>query len=493
MESFFLYSSDQVRQGERAAAKLANVEMYTLMERAGKATFDTLIRLYPNIQNILVMCGNGNNGGDGYVIARLAKESGLEVTLCHVGELAKIGGDAQTAAEHWRAAGGHVEHISTSGAFKVGKEVDLIVDALLGTGLKGEVRSHLANIIHTLNHHSAPIISVDVPSGLCADTGTLLGACICATNTVTFIGRKTGLYTGQARGVVGKVHFDGLGVEREFSSNMSSKTHLLDFKSVQGLIPTRARTSHKGNHGRLFTVGGQQGAGGAILLATEAALRSGAGLVCVATHERHLTALLTRIPESMYCDWNDVDQVKSRLDWASVILIGPGLGTALQEAEVFARVLKREVPKVFDADGLNLLAQSPTIDHNRILTPHPGEAARLLSCTVPNIERNRYLAARSLSNKYGGVVVLKGAGTLIDDGDSTFVCSAGNPGMAVGGMGDVLSGVIASLLVQGLNARDAALLGTMLHSSAADLCRDQDGELGLLASDLFSNIRRLLN
>ncbi|WP_394252332.1 NAD(P)H-hydrate dehydratase [Vibrio profundi] len=493
MDSFFLYSSEKVRQGERVAARLAGVEMYTLMERAGSAVFETIIELYPNIRNILVMCGNGNNGGDGYVVARLAKQKGLTVTLVHVGALAKIEGDARTAFDCWTNAGGSVEEISNPEALKLGKEVDLIVDALLGTGLKGQVRDNLSDIIHKLNQHSAPIISVDVPSGLCADTGTLLGASICATNTVTFIGRKKGLYTGQARQVVGKVHFAGLGVESEFCSSVGSQVHLLDFQSVENLIPIRIPTAHKGNHGRLLSIGGQLGAGGAILLATEAALRSGAGLVCTATHERHLSALLTRTPEAMYCDWDDSTALQSRLNWASAILFGPGLGIESQASALFTQVSELDVPKVFDADGLNLLAKSPRVDNNRVITPHPGEAARLLGCSVPVVEGDRYSAARELRKQYGGVVVLKGAGTLIDNGENTFVCSAGNPGMAVGGMGDVLSGVIASLLAQGLNVRDAALLGTMLHSSAADHCREQDGELGLLASDLFSKIRRLLN
>ncbi|WP_413113889.1 NAD(P)H-hydrate dehydratase [Thaumasiovibrio sp. DFM-14] len=484
-----LYRAEQVRQGERRVAKQLDIDLYTLMERAGQALFALFRLRFPDASCVLVCCGSGNNGGDGYIFARLAKQAGLNVVVWQLGGLEQLQGDAKRACHYWREDGGEVRDPLA----EIPENVDCIVDALLGTGMQGEVRTPAQCIINAINHSAAQVLSVDLPSGLCADSGKVLGCAVRADLTLTFVAVKRGLMTGQAADYTGEMHFAGLGIEAEFATGIVPDCLRVMPMDVEPYLLPRKRTAHKGQHGRLLCLGGDFGMGGAIRLASEAALRTGAGLVAVLTRSEHLNALLSARPELMASGWDgDELALNERLQWADVVLAGPGMGQARWGVSLLSNAQKANKNIILDADGLNLLSHSPDYNPNRILTPHPGEAARLLNCSVQTIESDRFQAVVNLQNTYGGVVILKGAGSLVYDGTKCWVISAGNPGMATGGMGDVLSGILAALVAQGLTLSQAAVTGTWLHSCAADLC-SQAGERGMLASDLFPYIRQLVN
>ncbi len=482
------YSSSQVKDGEGKAAAQCGVSLYTLMERAGRAVFTRLQSLYPGARRLLVCCGGGNNGGDGYVVARLALEQQWSVTLWPCVNPTKLSGDAQLAYAAFIAAGGNCKAVSD----RLPK-VDVIVDALLGTGLRGPIRSEQLTLISMLNRSSIPVLAVDIPSGLNADTGVVMGNAVCATHTVSFIGLKQGLITGKARDYVGQLHFDGLGVEAAFNADCDAKVRALSKSLLHKLSRQRHKSAHKGDFGKALLVGGQQGTGGALLLASQACIRAGAGLTASLSDSHTAQASLVACPEIMAGDWQDDQWFERRLRWASAIGIGPGLGCDEFAKQRLNQVMATTLPKVLDADALTLLSLYPNRDEQRIITPHPGEAARLLNSTIQTIEADRYLAVRSLQKRYGGVCVLKGAGTLVCSGDEVYVCLQGNPGMATGGMGDVLTGILTALLANKFTLHDAACIGVLLHSLAADEETASHGEKGLLASDIFVPMRRLIN
>ncbi|WP_162047858.1 NAD(P)H-hydrate dehydratase [Vibrio taketomensis] len=483
-----LYTALQVKSGEVIAAKLAGIDMYQLMLRAGSAVFDLALIHYPHSQHWLIICGGGNNGGDGYVVAKHALQQGIAVTVLATKSPLILQGDALQAYTEFMQAGG-VVNLELLDCLD---EFDLVIDALLGTGLSGEVRGELATVIRCINQAELPVISVDIPSGLCSDTGFAFGHCIRADHTVTFIGIKQGLTTGMARRYVGHLHFASLDIEHQFSQ-VESPSAYWDFPQLIEQIPARDPCAHKGKQGRALLIGGDEGLGGAILIASRACIKTGAGLTACLTHAKNILAGLVSTPEVMFAEWNQ-ENIKERLDWSDAIALGPGLGQSKFADKLFAIVTQLTKPKVLDADALNILASSNArSDATRIITPHPGEAARLLGCTVSEIESNRFKAATRLQEKYGGVVVLKGAGTVICDGTDHYVCSAGNSGMATGGMGDALTGVIISLLAQGIEISLAARLGVMIHSYAADLDVLENGVCGLTATDVANKLRQVIN
>ncbi|PSW07707.1 bifunctional ADP-dependent NAD(P)H-hydrate dehydratase/NAD(P)H-hydrate epimerase [Photobacterium rosenbergii] len=485
-----LYRAEQVRLGERQAAAQQSLAMYQLMERAGTAVFQELKQDFTCPCSVLVCCGGGNNGGDGYVVARLARDAGYQVTLWQMGDAAKLQGDAALARDAWLATGGQI----LPPAAVIPSSIDVVIDALLGTGLSGEVRPEGKQLISMINQIALPVIAIDIPSGLCADTGKVLGEAVKAQSTVTFIGSKQGLWTAQAAEYVGLVKFAGLQVADDFEQIEPPSACLIQAGDVASCLPPRSRSAHKGDHGRIILAGGDHGMGGAIRMASEAAARSGAGLTAVLTQPDNVLSIVTARPEIMATGWQQTDKsvLVQRLKWADVLVLGPGLGQSDWSEALYRQLADSEKSLVVDADGLNLLARSPDYKNNRIITPHPGEAARLLACSVQEVEADRFRAVRALQQKYGGVAVLKGAGTLVDDGNQCWVCAAGNPGMATGGMGDVLSGIIGALLGQGLSLAAAARCGVWIHSTAADRCA-AEGERGMLAGDLFPHIRQLVN
>ncbi len=458
------------------------------MLRAGEAAFDVARESWPYARHWLVLCGHGNNGGDGYVVARLAKAAGINVTLLAQESEKPLPEEAEQAREAWLNAGGiiHAPEIIWP------EKVDLIVDALLGTGLTQAPREPIATLIAQANAHPAPVLAVDIPSGLLAQTGATPGAVIDADRTVTFIALKPGLLTGKARDVVGELHFNALGLE-EWLAGQASPIRRVDASLLAQWLAPRRPTSHKGDHGRLAIVGGDHGTAGAIRMAGEAALRTGAGLVRVLTRRENIAPLLTARPELMVYELTP-QTLDESLEWADVVAIGPGLGQAEWGKKALQKVENFRKPMLWDADALNLLAINPDKRHNRVITPHPGEAARLLGCSVAEIESDRLLSAQRLVKRYGGVAVLKGAGTVVAaEPNALGIIDAGNAGMASGGMGDVLSGIIAALLGQKLTPYDAACAGCVAHGAAADVLAARFGMRGMLATDLFSTLQRIVN
>ena len=488
-----LYLAAQVRELDRIAIEEFSIPGLTLMESAGDAAYQLMRFKWPEAERILVLCGPGNNGGEGYILARLARDDGLPVQLQQIGDHSKLAGDALLAAEQCNASGLKPKIFSKAAL----DNCDVIIDALLGTGLDREVTGHWQEVINAINHCNVPVLSLDIPSGLNADTGHIMGCAVNADATISFIGLKQGLFTGQGVEYAGDVHFNNLDVPDEIGTKVNSMTEQITLDDLQSFLTPRSKSSHKGSYGHVLVVGGEYGFAGAARLCAEAAARTGAGLISLATHMDHAGYITTAVPEIMAHATEDSIELIPLLEKANVVAIGPGLGQSIWSMSLFSKVLESELPLVVDADALNLLAQEPVYSDRWVLTPHPGEAARLLNCDTNTIQSDRVTAAKEVQKKFGGVVVLKGSGTVIVDGEEKVsICSAGNPGMASGGMGDVLTGVIAGLIAQktslGLDIGDAARLGVCLHAAAGDNAA-VDGERGMLASDLMPWIRQLLN
>ena len=460
-----------------------------LMRRAGQAAWRHVLQQWPAAQRLLVVCGPGNNGGDGYELARHAQQSGRHVRVVRLAEHAPRSEPARHACADFDAAGGRTDVFEgVLGA------TDLVVDALFGIGLSRPPDAAATALIEAINRQSAPVLALDVPSGIDPDRGSAPGVVVVATRTLEFLAPKAGLCTGVA--------LDHAGPRALATLDMPPSPHLdracaeaLQSEALPRWLHPRARDSHKGTHGRVLCVGGDHGSGGAIVLCAQAAARSGAGGTQVATRAAHVAALLARLPEAMGDAVDDGAALSLRLGRADVIAIGPGLGQGDWARELLASALAAGKPLVLDADALNLLAAHPRpLPAETILTPHPGEAARLLGIPTADVQADRFLAARTLCERHGCVVVLKGAGTIVAaPGRTPRVIDAGNPGMAVAGMGDVLTGVIAALSAQGLPAFDAASCGALLHAAAGDAAAREGGERGLLPTDLLPWLRRLAN
>ncbi len=484
-----LYRAEQVRELDRSAIEDFGIPGLTLMESAGLAAYSLLREKWPEIQDITVVCGTGNNGGDGFVVARLALLDGIAVRVLQLGSPDKLTGDARHNADKFMALGGAIEPFNA-----VPEQTEVIVDGVFGTGLEREVTGEWAEALDAINEHWAPVLALDIPSGLHSDRGKVLGHAVKADATISFIGMKQGLFTGDGPEQCGELCFNDLGVPSGVYAQQSASACRVNWGSMSGHLTPRRRTAHKGDFGHVLVIGGAPGFSGAVRMAAEAAARCGAGLVSVATSPEHAVQLNMTRPELMCHAVSEPKQLFPLLKRASVIAIGPGIGMSNWASQLLGCVLESRVPLVLDADALNLLAYDPMQRKNWILTPHPGEAARLLGCSVAEIQSDRFQSVRKLQLKYGGVVVLKGAGTLIQSGPdrATTLCTDGNPGMASGGMGDVLTGVIASLLAQGHDQELAAVMGVSLHAHAADIAAIE-GERGMLAGDLMPVIRTLVN
>ena len=488
-EPLALYSATQTRRLDQIAIEDYGIPGYTLMCRAGAFAFNTLISFFHQTRSIVIVCGIGNNAGDGYVMARLAKENGFPVRVLQLGDPARQQGDALKARMDMEAAGICVEAFSIAAI----DDCSMIVDAIFGTGLEREIEGEWKDAIDAINNSGRPVLAVDIPSGLQAETGRKLGCAIKAQISCSFIGLKQGMYTGWGPELCGDIHFDALGVPEQVYDRVESQVRRWD-ESLIATINPRPLNSHKGENGHVLLVGGDHGMSGAIRMTGEACLRSGAGLVSLATRESHAALIAQSCPELMSHGSETLDAYVSLREKATVLAIGPGLGRSEWGQALFCETLKSPLPKVIDADALNCLAMNPQRRDDWILSPHPGEAARLLQCTVQDIENNRFQSCEEVHRRYGGICVLKGSGTLICDGKQTVICDRGNPGMATGGSGDVLTGIIAALVAQfpQLSLFELAQLGVGVHALAGDRAA-QAGQRGLLATDIIRQIRGVIN
>jgi NAD(P)H-hydrate epimerase len=476
-----------VRALDRQAIDELGIPGYTLMKRAGEAALRYLRTRWPMAHRIVIVCGSGNNGGDGYVLARFAQAAGLTVTVL-AGTPGQPRGDARQACEDFRSSGGEV-HRFAAARLAAG---EVIVDALLGTGLAGPVRAELLTAIRAINDSGKPVFALDVPSGLDADAGTVLGEAIRAEATVTFVGLKTGLFVGEGPELAGTVFFDDL----ELSPGPQvtpSLTRIVE-SEIRAALPRRARAANKGDFGRVLIVGSGSGMPGAARLAGEACLRVGAGLTTVAVAPENVAAIAAGRPELICVGVSDEAVLAAAIGRAEVIAVGPGLGRSEWARAALHAVLGSGKPLIVDADALNLLAESAVPARGDwILTPHPGEAGRLLNMSAQDIQKDRLAALARLRERFGGTIVLKGAGTLVGaPGRTPGLCERGNPGMATAGTGDVLTGAIAGILAQCQDPWSAARVGVLVHALAGDAAA-RGGERGVLASDLARELHNCVN
>jgi ADP-dependent NAD(P)H-hydrate dehydratase / NAD(P)H-hydrate epimerase len=487
-----LYSAEQVRELDRIAIEDFNILGYTLMHRAALFSYLKLKEKWPTVNSITVICGGGNNAGDGYVLAGLAKEDGKLVTVYHMLEPDNLKGDAAKAYKYLQASGLKSTKYENQDLSRTG----VIVDALLGTGLDRNVEGEFENVINTINSASTPVLSIDIPSGLNANTGNIMNVAVKADMTTSFIGLKKGMFTADGLHHSGEIKFNDLDVPKDIYQKLDDNDqsiNRLDIEDLNDVLKPRQKNSHKGHFGHVLVVGGDEGYLGAARMAAEAAARVGAGLVSVATRKSHASLLSTVRPELMSHGVETLDELMPLIKKANVIAIGPGLGQSEWAKLLLARVFESELPLVIDADALNLLTESEQPSSNWIMTPHPGEAARLLNIDSKDIQADRFESINALHEKFPGPVVLKGSGTLISDTEGNlFICDAGNPGMSSGGMGDVLSGVIAGLIAQGIEINHATKLGVCLHGLAGDRAA-QFGERGTMAMDLMPHLRNFVN
>lgn len=472
-----------------------------LMENAGRAVFEFIVERYGPVRgrDFHVACGVGNNGGDGFVIARYLHLAGAWVTVSIAGDTDKIQGDARTNFNVLRQVGVDPWASAPGGAY-------VKIDALLGTGAKGPPREEIAAAIRRLNADRSPTISVDIPSGVEADTGSVPREAVKAAATVTFAYPKLGLFLSPGADLVGElvvrdIGFDWERLDAETPYRWIRRGALLPF------LPPRPREGHKGLFGHVLVVGGSRGMSGAPTLTAKAALRTGAGLVTVAAPAGAQSFIAGKIDEAMtialeeqggaLCEAS-FEAIKAQAGKCDVICLGPGASQEPQAQAVIRKILREiDRPIVLDADGLNALASDPDAVAVRkaptVLTPHPGECARLLGISPADVQVDRLTAVRSVAEKYGAIVVLKGARTLVCDGRQGSpaeypigINATGNPGMATGGSGDTLTGIIGALMGQGLDAFDAAQLGVYLHGCAGDISAAEHGEIGLVAGDIIS-------
>ena len=493
-----LFNSELVRHIEQELILAHQIDGYRLMEQAGMAAFKVISDHYSGARTLSVVTGGGNNAGDGFVLARLAHQAGMDVRIYPVVAPALLKCDALNAYENYVAAGGTTLPFIPQDF----EGTEILVDALFGTGLDRPVQGIFLETIIAMNKFrwdcsevqsiSRHLVSLDVPSGLHANSGSIMGQSIKADLTVTFITNKLGLYTGEGPEHTGKVILENLDsnplldITREPSARRLSKP-------TSPLLPSRSRSGHKGLYGHVLVVGGDHGMSGSVQITSRAALRVGAGLVSLVTRSAP-TSFDGLFPEIMTHSTEDPSELEPLLGRATVLALGPGLGKKTWGKAIFDRCLEAHCFKVIDADALNLLAENPQPTKNSILTPHPGEAARLLGTTTRDVQNDRFAAIRALHERFGGTIVLKGSGSIVYDGSAPpCIVSEGNPGMSSGGMGDLLTGIIAGLIAQGLSLSESAILGTYLHGHAGDLAADEHGEIGLTASDLLTFLPLIIN
>jgi hydroxyethylthiazole kinase-like uncharacterized protein yjeF len=457
------------------------------MERAGLAAAE-IARTIANDGTILVFAGPGNNGGDAFVLSRHLQQWWHKVEVVFAGEESKLSDDATDALREWRKAGG-----KTTNSLSTKADYGLIVDGIFGIGLTREPAGIYLDWIRAINSAQAPVLALDVPSGLDSDTGRILSNAVRAAHTVTFIGLKPGLLTLDGPDCCGEVHVANLGL----ADLKPAAGFLLQPDILRSVLAARPRNSHKGMYGAVAVIGGAAGMVGAALLAARAALYLGVGRVYVGCLSKEV-AVDWQQPELMLRTAEDA----LKLDTINCLIVGPGLGKSAAASHVLQNALASEMPLVLDADALNLIAEDDGFKEElrrrsapTILTPHPAEAARLLGVSTREIQRDRIKASLELASRFDCCALLKGAGTICATPDGNYsINPTGNPGMASGGMGDVLSGIIGALLAQSVHAEKAMLAGAYLHGAAADeLVAKGAGPVGLTATEVITCARDVLS
>ena len=475
----------------RALDKALTVGLLTqtnLIEIASKSVLAELKKKWPHCHDIGILCGPGGNGADGFCLADFAISEGLNVTvylLQDEGSISEIG------RKYLEVIKKRDVKITLSQEFSCAH--DVLVDAVFGLGINRQIRGHTKGIFEKINSSNIPVIAIDVPSGLSATTGSTLGAVIKASVTVTFFWDKQGFHTGDGKDSAGEVVIAPLGISETLLDDFNPTALGLSSGNNEIINVKRKQSSHKGDYGHVLVVAGNKGFAGSGFLAASGALRSGSGLVSLATHYSHAASLACLRPELMVHPMHLFSNFDSLIKKSNVLVLGPGLSTKIWGLSMFRKTMMFNGAKVFDADALNLISKAGSIDNYRIITPHVREASRLLQVSDFDIEVDRFAAAKSLVEKFGGVAVLKGSGTIVQtNGELPVVILAGNPGMASGGVGDVLAGIIGGLLAQNFGLFLSAYLGALLHATAGDLAAKKIGERPMAASDIIDQLARPL-
>ena len=489
------FAVEKIKNIEERAISAHALSITKLMERASAAVMTGLEKKFGMPSELTIFCGIGNNAADGYLVAALAAEKSVRVRVIEVGDLRRQNAEVSDARSIAVKAG--VELLSP----KTDREITdgIIIDALIGTGLRSKMGSDYIEAIKLINASKVPVVAIDVPSGLNADSGDVTDLAVEADLTVTFVGFKRGMMTGQASSFCGEVVLDSLEIPIAAYNIESSDSEILRLGSLLGHLPTRVKTAHKYHFGHAMVVGGELGFGGAAILAAQSCIQTGAGLVSLCTRSEHIGSMLARQPEVMTRAIDSGQELEPLLNAASVLIIGPGLGKSAWSEQLLQKSVQAGHPMVVDADALNLIAEDRLpinfSELSWVITPHSGEAARLLGTSARVVEEDRFSAVRALQKKYTATVILKGPGTLIvgDAVTGPRICPYGSPAMATAGMGDLLTGIVGSLIAQGMPLQVAAELGCCIHSKAADLAVHRYGKLGLTATDILSFIGSILN
>ena len=499
-----LYSASETRKIDGLAIKEKGITGYSLMQMAAEFSLDVILSEFNPVEELIIFCSKGKNSGDGFLLGSFAKEFGLKVTVVMSNAPNELKGVSKKAFAEMKES--KVKTVSNKSIEKLKvSDKAVIVDALIGTGLKGNLRKNIKDSILALNKLGVklPVLSLDIPSGVNPDTGNVDDICVYADITATFVAQKKGCFTSIGKKASGEVIYSDLEIPKRIFSAVASSSYVVDYEDSISRVVYREQDAHKGNFGHVLVIGGDKGLGGAGLLSSRAAVYSGAGLTSLVTRPEHVIASLVSCPEVMVKGVDSGQDLEEHLVKPNVIAIGPGLGQSAWSEQMVQRVFweaeKRDISVIMDADALNLLTTlklSSNLPQKLILTPHPGEASRLLNTTVTEIESDRFSAAAKIQKKFNATVVLKGSGTIICNQSSGTqkwgICGSGNPGMATGGMGDVLTGIIAGILAQGLTLKDAAEAGVDLHAKAADQASLEFGEAGLTSSDVINELRYLL-
>jgi len=506
----YLVTADEMQRMDRQTIESFGIPGQVLMENAGRGATEVLLENFNGVfhKKVGVIAGRGNNGGDGFVIARYLAQRGIRVTVFLLAERERVAGDARANLDLLSALDVPVVEMPSQEAFETHKTSmrhhNLWVDAILGTGLKSDVRGYFRDVIQFINGLNSPVFAVDIPSGLNSETGQPCGLCVRADVTATFALPKIGhlIYPGAT--FTGALHVVDIGIPPHIRDSVQPRQHLLTPEAVAGYIGKRSAIAHKGTTGHLLVLSGSPGKSGAAIMTAMSAMRVGAGLVTLATpaginsiaESQAIEVMTAPLPESAdgVVGPEAIDAIKAHLSGKQCLALGPGLGTADETVDLVCRLLREvDVPVVIDADGLNILATDLQLLRSTqvpvILTPHPGEMARLTGGTTRDVQSDRIRCARDFAQAYDVHLVLKGARTVIAHPDgSVYVNPTGNPGMASGGMGDVLTGLIAGLVTQGLSPETAARSGVYLHGRAADKLANSNGPIGFLATDVMNGV-----
>jgi NAD(P)H-hydrate epimerase len=515
---YYVLNHEQMQACDRLTTERMGVPSLVLMERAALAVFDVICSRYPDCRRVLILCGSGNNGGDGFALARLLLLKGIRADVLFVGKHASMTEQTRTECAIFENYGGTL--LPDDAPLK---DYDLIADALFGIGLSRDIIGRYADLIRAVNRMDTPVISIDIPSGISADDGQVRGTAVRADCTVTFAFRKIGqiLYPGAeycGELILRDVGITDIGLscassaDRAFCGNDGKGREDLpgsaedpdtgasdglpvsrepvcvpEVSDLASLLPRRRSDANKGTYGKLLLIAGKDNMAGAAVMAGEAACRTGCGLVCICSHEKNRMIIQSRLPEALFVPWDE--DLRPWLNWADAIAIGPGLGKTARSLELLTQVLRDwHGSLVIDADALNLLAENPELiplaGNRAVFTPHPGEMGRLAGCPAAEAAALPIPAAESYSRRHSCILVLKGARTIVTDGSDTMISTFGNEGMATGGSGDTLTGIVGSLLAQGLTPFDAARAGVCLHGLAGDAAADTLGSCSMLAGDI---------